>query len=420
LSKKRGFLTQNRVTYLLGAGASVDSNLPKASDLTARIIQVLNTLDDSFCFHPLADVMNYVVSAILVHQGRAGGRPDVMPDIESVVSAVELLSERDYVELTPFVQNWDPAVNALGRARQSSHFWRRNDNEQMFNSDVRLLQELRSQLESEFGLGGRDIRYNELLEELMRQLKTLLRIEDPAIVDYLRPLVDQGRNSLISVATLNYDLTLETAAIRAGIDASRGLTRWNKEWLLEWPNVGVKIMKLHGSIDWERQTETRRQSDGELALDHQIVIEIPDPHSSSSLPFLIYGRREKLRPEGPFLQLRAEFIEDLRQSSHLVVVGYSFTDDHVNELIRKWVNADRERLLTVVDPNFPEDDWPAMTDNDFQLELISGLQRQNGSGIRDTVDSRLLILREPAKAALPKVCVGADELDRLLADSLNH
>jgi hypothetical protein len=43
------------------------------------------------------------VSAIVGFRGRGGSSPLILPDIETVASTIELLGERDSVELAPFI-----------------------------------------------------------------------------------------------------------------------------------------------------------------------------------------------------------------------------------------------------------------------------------------------------------------------------
>lgn len=101
------------VVFLLGAGASREAAMPLATEMTQLMLAaVQNTPEERINAHPL----NYVVSAIMAHRGRAGKSPLHYPDIETVVSAVELLAARDDVELTPFVQSWDPGVGAAETA----------------------------------------------------------------------------------------------------------------------------------------------------------------------------------------------------------------------------------------------------------------------------------------------------------------
>ena len=81
-------------------------------------------------------------------------------------------------------------------------------------------------------------------------------------------------------------------------------------------------------------------------------VAVVDGDEGTGRPAVIFGQRGKLRAEGPFLSLLAEFERQLSNAGRLVVIGYSFRDDHVNEIIRRWTADDIARQITVVDPDW--------------------------------------------------------------------
>jgi hypothetical protein len=93
-----------------------------------------------------------------------------------------------------------------------------------------------------------------------------------------------------------------------------------------------------------------------------------------TMPAVVFGRREKIRAAGPFISLLAEFERRLRAASRLAVIGYSFRDDHINEIIRRWINNGVEhrlfvlgRSLKTVSSFAPPDFWSRL-----QTPLSSG------------------------------------------------
>jgi hypothetical protein len=56
-------------------------------------------------------------------------------------------------------------------------------------------------------------------------------------------------------------------------------------------------------------------------------------------PGIIFGVGNKLRPFGPFLDLYLEAKRSILGASTLVVVGYSWRDEHVNELIKAFIQS---------------------------------------------------------------------------------
>ena len=83
------------------------------------------------------------------------------------------------------------------------------------------------------------------------------------------------------------------------------------------------------------------------------MIQSADPDADGLPPVVIFGHRRKLRGEGPFLSLLADFERQLAPTDRLVVIGYSFRDDHVNQVIRRWT-FERPREVVIVDPNWSE------------------------------------------------------------------
>jgi hypothetical protein len=83
---------------------------------------------------------------------------------------------------------------------------------------------------------------------------------------------------------------------------------------------------------------------------------------------IVFGGRGKLRAEGPYLSLLAELEMVMTRVERLVIVGYSFRDDHVNEVIRRWTTERDSNRIVVIDPRFPEHPSPA--GNDFRDELM--------------------------------------------------
>ena len=71
---------------------------------------------------------------------------------------------------------------------------------------------------------------------------------------------------------------------------------------------------------------------------------------------MIFGNsNRKLRPDGPFLQLRHEFEKRLMATNRLLVVGYSFGDDHLNSIVRRWVATRTSAKMVIIDPG--KVDW---------------------------------------------------------------
>jgi hypothetical protein len=122
-------------------------------------------------------------------------------------------------------------------------------------------------------------------------------------------------------------------------------------------NGQINLIKPHGSVDWVRVSGTaERPLKGQPLARHAYRIDF-QPSSVVSrwvreTPLIVIGDREKLETDGPTLPLMRAFEESLYRAQNLVVVGYSFGDEHVNTVIRNWLIADDARTITVLDPNW--------------------------------------------------------------------
>lgn len=141
-----------------------------------------------------------------------------------------------------------------------------------------------------------------------------------------------------------------------------GIETWVKDGRWRWPTSGVRLLKLHGSIDWAWESI---REEGYLPR-HEVRV-VANPVGDERQPVVVFGQRGKVRAEGPFLSLLAEFETALAAAEQLVVIGYSFRDDHVNELIRRWSAEDIHRTMLVVDPSWPAD--LTRRTHDFRREL---------------------------------------------------
>lgn len=341
---------------LLGAGASTEAGVPATFAMTERLVAGVGQ-----SYSGGSQALNFVCGALMAHDAAQGESPYVGLDVERVFAAVQLLAERNKLEVTPFVASWHPAVDAWDRKSSPPGFDRELP-EAIFGKFGRSPQALIEKLiEAKTGTGTGDV-YDYLAREMTGQLRGIVGPPYKPL-SYLTPLI-KAVNAAVgggTIATLNYDLTIEQACADAGVLVDTGIEHWieNRRW--RWSATGVGLLKLHGSIDWAWNWPPGKR--GEMPA--PTVIRVGDLQSGGRDPVLVFGSRNKLQPDGPFLSLLAEFEDKLSECDQLVVVGYSFRDDHVNEVIRRWAHDDESRTLSLVDPT------PSETG--FRGQLISNL-----------------------------------------------
>jgi hypothetical protein len=338
---------------LLGAGASYEAGIPLSVGMTEALAERLREYRP---FEGALEAFNFVRAQLSAHDASRGRDPSSSLDVESVFDAVSLLSRRDDVELAAFVSAWHPSVKEFDTVRMDSGVFDNNFREALeLAADTRSNSELRDLVlgvvrANIVGAGGV---YRRLTGELIKQVYQLLN-DKQGDVSYLNPLVHAGRlDGGIAIATLNYDLTIETACEEAGVPYDTGIERWSKTGVWKWPPGGVRLMKLHGSVNWI-EAEERGIAPGQLPSMTVREPRLNDRENACGARALIFGHGSKLRAEGPSLSLRGAFEEALSGTDRLITVGYSFRDPHVDDVIRRWFNERPSSRIVVVDPKFPE------------------------------------------------------------------
>lgn len=378
---------------LLGAGASTEAGIPTTFAMTERLVKSINKRVQ---IQPMLSALHFVCGALLAHDAASGKNPFTGLDVERVFAAVELLAERNVLEVTPFVASWHPAVDALDTIRapienfdhELSHALALPDS---FNRVGMLIGNL---IDSKTGANADGRVYAGLAEAMIRELRTLVATT-PKQSDYLRPLVEAGgQEGGLTIATLNYDVSIEGVAQAAGLPWTTGIDEWMNKGRWLWPDEGIRLLKLHGSIDWVWGPV--RHNPGMLPQRELAVTRRPQQEQRQ--PAVVFGQRGKLRAEGPFLGLLAEFEILLDRASYLVAIGYSFRDDHVNEVITRWVNERDDRKILVIDPYWPDNRRRFVTSGGFRSTLEESLVPRDHQP--EGFGPRLEIWREKCSEAL--------------------
>ena len=104
---------------------------------------------------------------------------------------------------------------------------------------------------------------------------------------------------------------------------------------------GVRIYKLHGSLDWYRDTEEYAIFSREYPQEDRQPVEDPEP-------LLIFGIPNKLTPTDPFLHLSYTFSQRVKQAKVIAILGYGFGDDYVNQILVQGMSQDSRKKMIVV------------------------------------------------------------------------
>lgn len=299
-------LREDSLLFLLGAGASVDAGIKHAKSMTADIEERIGNKNTEFS--EFNDLYNYLKSSIIYQRGLEGDFDDQSATIEDLLVVLSEINQKHRNKLYPFIGGWN--IHLLKVAGDE------------FDKVDRLDKKIRERLFDWININNYDkAAYFQGFKELASEI-----------------------GSAIRVFTLNYDICVEKAlsdtdlGIELGFNSSR---EWEASKFDSNPNtdVGLYLYKLHGSIDWIRDYE----NGGALTL-------CDNPQKNTEL---IFGTTEKLTSIDPYLF----YVHELRKYSlseairFIVVMGYSFSDDYINGLIRQAITRSEYLKVLIVSPD---------------------------------------------------------------------
>ncbi|WP_213816127.1 SIR2 family protein [Glaciihabitans sp. dw_435] len=397
-----------RTSVLLGAGASVDAGLPLTQELAERLVEMANEGDTRFVRNSWVRSLNFVYGAMVGYQAEDGSNPLTAVNVERLISALRLLrNSRDH-EVAPFVASWKPGALGVGQPNLDSSMGRAVKGAigtalggGHFVGEQELVNSIADIARAVSG-GGNPRSFATAEEQILDGLSKILGELDN--VDYLQPIADLAKSQPggLDVLTLNYDLTVETMARDVPVEVDRGIERWTPGVPLGFEHVDerINLVKLHGSLDWQY---LRSRS---VVAAPKVRVMTSDPEVDDAYndgqprqPWIVVGDREKLGTDGPTLALMRAAEDALFATTHLVVVGYSFGDAHINTMIRDWLLGDDERTIAIVDTRWEDLD-----------PFRDGLLREYGASSRLGRQSRIIPLRGTAAQMLAEALTAKPEV----------
>lgn len=169
-----------------------------------------------------------------------------------------------------------------------------------------------------------------------------MTVDDAAKIAYLARLNDfKAIAESVDVFSLNYDLCIERAFTENGYTIVNGFTEngWTPS---EFNSSDMRLFKLHGSLDW---VEDEVHGICSVSMPRHTYA---DDFEGQKPPLLIFGTDAKVTGKEPFLTLLHSFSSRLHDSDVLIVVGYSFQDDYLNEIIEQRMNRNTRLKIIVV------------------------------------------------------------------------
>ncbi|TAW73038.1 SIR2 family protein [Rhizobium ruizarguesonis] len=217
-----------------------------------------------------------------------------------------------------------------------------------------------------------------------------------------------SRRARTKLFTTNYDLSFETAARRSGFIVVDGFAfgseayfdstqfsydvvrRSGGEEKSDFIENLFHLYKIHGSIDWELNAQTRQ------------IAKRP----GTRRPLLIYPRSTKyeLAFSQPYIEMMGTFQASLRTpNTTLVVIGFGFNDKHISEPILAAVRGNLSLNVVVINPDIEK------ASEDTGNSYLNGIGKLIENG-----DARLALIAGTFENVVPMVpdVIAETELER--------
>jgi len=191
-----------------------------------------------------------------------------------------------------------------------------------------------------------------------------LRATEPRGLDLLLELIAAPEFSQVNIATLNHDTLVEQLLAGAGIRVVDGFgdadgdVRWYDDASYDVAEARVKLIKLHGSIDWYTFSRDGRESPA-ILLRGDASTAVSGSGSTLKLffsapSFLTGGEKEAWYQHGIYADLHFRFHEALRRCDRMVTSGYGWGDTGITNQILHWLDQRPRNRLFLLHPR-PEE-----------------------------------------------------------------
>lgn len=326
----------NNSLFFFGAGSSVDSGC-KTSKQMLGSLRYLCSEKNQYLSEIEKEALKFLFSCIYYHSQWRGFENSCFsalePNIEELALLIRRIQNRENFLPYPITGNWADKL-------------------------VKLESEYKENQGKETGLG--------LFENLENKLKTTL------LPEWLKVTSTEQLNSLdsfftefsttdftLEVFTLNNDLVIEEHYSKQKARPYRGFQSGEWRGFEVEPQQEefnrIKLYKLHGSLDWLRLTDSSIVERWKIdKSDETGIVGNIEYWKVDQDPFIIFGHGTKFFSIEPFFSLINNFKKQLTSRKYFFVIGYSFFDPYINNLMFQAIlEAEREnKKVIIVNPSF--------------------------------------------------------------------
>lgn len=331
----------DKTVFFIGAGASVDAECLSSNDMLVELRTSILQLKDENKKKYFLGIYEFILSSLSYQNMMKNPNlsiPQVHPNIEDFVMILRQLIDREYIVPSPLVGNWNEKIVSW------ETLWNKNNEDgSIFKSFLSFITHKLISSWTKFD----SQKSNELLSPLKQLLFSAEQFD-------------------INVFSLNYDLIFESnfnSRDEQLIDIGFSKDEWVGDFDDKHSPARLKLYKLHGSVDWYFDRETEKVKSSNEALEN---------------PLIIFGSNNKMQSYDPFISLLSKFREKLKNASLFIIIGYSFFDKYINNILIQSLSSEMNRLALIVDPKF---------NNESKIDFLEKIEKvQNSRSLNDIIN----------------------------------
>jgi hypothetical protein len=347
----------NKITFMIGSGASIPAGMPKTAEITEGICNahVTEFIGDVITVPPNnynAAICNYAKKELIEFYRPYGVDMGInYEDIYHVFDQVhndeldeypmpllaQAFKEKYMVCFTHIIEQQFPNDLTLGR------------NIEIAGSGKALVASMDSEL-GWLSLADESTLFQQLLRHIEDELIEALAKNAPDVssLNAFWSAAAEDCNQC-HIFTLNHDLVFETLFQREGIPYNNGLILNPEDNLKYWnrksfdnDNCKIHLYKLHGSVDWWHH--------------HKGVVNNSRIGGLRALLIGTYMKMLEYAGLKVFLDLYHLFYRRLfeEDTTVLIVIGYGFRDRGINNMIINWIYDNDTNKMIIIDPGIDD------------------------------------------------------------------
>ena len=303
-----------KTVFLFGAGVSKDAGCLLSKEMLCDLEKSIRDPKISWPNRKkhFLDIYNFIKQSLLYQYGLKDMEVKVseVTNIEDFVLVLQQIIDREYIVPPPLIGNW--------------------------NNKLTLWESKSKNVFQDF--------YNFIHNRLINKWTKFDNKKAQNLLNPFQQLICSDEKFDLRIFSLNYDTIFEKTFNKADehlVDTGFSKNQWIGDFNDPQTAKKIKFYKLHGSIDWYFDDEEETVKQGRV----------------DQKPLIIFGSGSKIQSYDPFLSLLSSFNEVLKKANLFVIIGYSFQDRYINNILIQNLSSHLNKKILIVDPDKKEKEF---------------------------------------------------------------